>query len=414
MKFLLLLALLPLDLYPNAPREFAWHLPLHDSPEPLAYAGIPLPRDVRAHSLHFPNDLRILDDTGTAWPFFLHKPEPAPSVPEPLPARRLNELHVEGPGGYRQLDLLLEEPRRPHTRLHLDTTGTDFVRRVEVLASDDRQTWGLIATGYLIRTDTPARIRETTLRYPPNTLPHLRIRIYPNTRNASETFTITAARPEHLPPASQPELTEHPLTRLPAPNTAPEPGIQQLHLDLGLPRQPFQSIELTATGRDHLRRVNVYTRNEPGDPWQPCGGGDIYRIGSLTQTRLPVRGQGRYLRLDILNRDDPPLDIDTLRVLHRTETLITQVPANPGTPALYFGSETAAAPRYDLQSRWNRLSPPPPLHTLQPGDLQPNPAHRPPLSPGLLNTLSLLLVAATSALVLWIIYRMMTNSPPPQ
>lgn len=411
-KALLVSTLFSLALRAEAPRDFAWRIPLSGDIQPDAYYSIPLPREVRAHAADFPRDLRILDETGAAWPFFLERPPQTGPATEAVSAVRRNALHVEGPDGHRQIDLHISGDRPAHTQLHIQTDGTDFVRRVEILGSDDQQTWGLMAMGYLIHANRPQTLRETTIRYPVSNLPYLRVRVFPNTRDALETFSIQTLRAERATRTPTPPLTEHAFTRLP--DTSAERGIQQIHLDLGLERQPFQAIELTVKGRDYLRRVNVFTRNRETDPWRGSGGGDILRVETLRQNRLNVSGAGRFIRLDIHNHNDPPLDIQDLRVLYRTEHLVTQAPSNPSAPSLYLGAEHLPAPRYDLQTRWERLPSAPALQTLHPGGLEENPLHRAGLSPDRLRILSILLVAAVSTLVIWIIYRMMTSPPQPE
>ena len=130
---------------------------------------------------------------------------------------------------------------------------------------------------------------------------------------------------------------------------------------------------------------------------------------SLLQEHIRVNGSGRFVRLDILNEDDPPLEVEQLRILYQTEALIAQAPANPARPYLYFGSEFAAAPRFDLEARWNRLPTAPSLTPMHPGPPEVNPAHRAGLSGRLLRIIAILAIALTSALVLWVIYRMMTH-----
>ncbi len=408
-KALLVSTLFSLALRAEAPRDFAWRIPLSGELQPDAYYRIPLPREVRALAADFPRDLRIFDETGAAWPFFLERPPQTGPATETVSAVQRNALHVEGPDGHRQIDLHISGDRPVHTQLHIQTDGTDYVRRVEVLGSDDQQTWGLMAMGYLIHANRPQTLRETIIRYPASNLPYLRVRVFPNTRDALETFSLQTLRVERATRTPAPPLTEHTFTRLP--DTAAERRIQHIHLDLGLVRQPFQAIELDVEGRDYLRRVNLFTRDRESDSWRGCGGGDILRVETLRQNRLNVSGTGRFIRLDIHNHNDPPLDVQSLRVLHRTEHLITQAPPNASAPNLYLGAEHLPAPRYDLQTRMDRRPAPPPVQTLHPAAPEENPLHRPGLSPGRLRMLSILLVATVSTLVIWIIYRMMTSPP---
>ena len=193
MKWLPILLLCLSGVHGDAPRDFAWRIPLSGDPEARAYYRIPLPREVRAKAMHFPRDLRIFDENGNNWAFFQERSVQEGTTPETVPAQTRNQLLVEGPGGYRQVDLHLSGDRPVHTRVHIQTDGSDFVRRVEILGSDDQETWGLMAMGYLIHANRPQTLRETTIRYPASMSFCAMTNPPPGARRAAATFSVWKA-----------------------------------------------------------------------------------------------------------------------------------------------------------------------------------------------------------------------------
>src|SRR5262249_31709598 len=65
--------------------------------------------------------------------------------------------------------------------------------------------------------------------------------------------------------------------------------------------------------------------------------------------------RGRYLRVIVYNYDDPPLHLGNLEVQGIPKDVIFQA-ALGRQYFLYYGNESAAAPRYDLERIKNYLS----------------------------------------------------------
>ena len=83
-------------------------------------------------SLDFPRDLRLFDDDGTQWPWYLHHPKPSSRF-QKLKVETLNRLMMETPSPHLQLELEIAAAKRPrHNQIRIETAGSDFIRKVEI------------------------------------------------------------------------------------------------------------------------------------------------------------------------------------------------------------------------------------------------------------------------------------------
>jgi len=374
---LLLLCLGVRDVNAVEIKSFEWMRPIVEGSSPGTIFRVEVPSDIYARSHNFPDDIRIYDANEKQWPFFLEY-EQAQSGFREVPADRVNMAWTEGPDQYLRLDLRVRRDesssgRPKHNHVLLETSGRDFIRRVEVFGSEDQSTWALLGQGYLIDVSEPGRIEESAVHYTPSDYPFVQVRVFPNARNAMESFSINRADIRTIEPATATtRIVPH--QRLEVPKNEQRPDAEVVLLDLENEHHPVESIVLRAEGGDYLRRVVVSIRDDSNEPWRYAGAGDIHRIGVSTKDKIPLQGHGRYIKCELYHYDDPPLQLSTIEVRTTRSHLVIESQSG-SDPVLYYGGQFVTAPQYDLKSRakmkskeeWG-------LGSL--GDAAPNPAFR--------------------------------------
>jgi len=146
--------------------------------------------------------------------------------------------------------------------------------------------------------------------------------------------------------------------------------------DLAYRRLPISEITLNVTDDSFYRYVTVEGRDvarrmvkidsedsrqrfrEVEVPWQGIINDTIYRyttVDGQKHERLALRFPSdrrvyRYLKITINNYDDRPIVVNSASAKMIANNIVFAAQGN-ATPALYVGSESARAPRYDLTYR---------------------------------------------------------------
>ncbi len=390
---------------PAPHHQMAWQQELLDAPSSGQLCRILLAREVFDGCHNFPYDLRIQDETGQAWPFFIWTPA-TQDLPACPPVETLNTSLTETPARYWRQDLRIRPPpgqsERPrHNQLILQTSGSDFLRRVEIYAGENGEDWALLGSGWLVNHAREVMTENRVIRYPVSDFPFLQVRVYPNARNEREDFSIVQITPGFLTEPEQ-SMEDVPLAPLEVPAREQRPGVQTLLFDLGASNRPVEKLQLSAAG-EYARAVRVFGRNQLDHQWRWAAEGEIHSLGPSLKNSLPLRGfMYRYMKVDIFHFDDPPLD--GLSVLAGANPRYLVVETKGGrTPRLYYGADQVQAPRFDLARRTpERILREAPLAKLGPRkpNSTPHPAAPWARNPRLLATL---IVALVSLLVLWVV-----------
>jgi hypothetical protein len=310
---------------------------------------IALPGDVFAQCRAFPNDLRILDAAGKQWPYYLSVARQQTESREQA-AEIVNASFVEGAERYWQFDLIIPEmdgKARLHNRLELESSGSGYVRRVEVFTAT--QPRGQVATGYLIRSSDHRNAGNRIVRYPSTDVARLHVRVYANAKNASEQFKVNRAKVLHSVTV---EAEREPVafTELEVPENESTDAAQTYLLDTGFENRPVEFVSFEVNTASFVRGVYVLGRNRENEKWQSIGRGGIHRFAEETKLEVPLRAQHRYLKIFVNHYDDAPLAIEGI-VLEAIPRYAVFEAATAGTAALCFRAWDMKAPRYDLKDR---------------------------------------------------------------
>lgn len=333
---------------------FVWRQRLEGAFEPDHLCRVMVPGEVFDGCRVFPDDLRILDDQDQQWPFYVWIPAPK-TVMENVPVRLVNASEIARPERCLRQDMEVRPDartgaRREHNGVVVHTSGGDFLRRVEVLGSEDGSRWWDLGKGYLVDHRQGAEVQNRVIRYPTSTYPLLQVRVYPDARNASETFALRSVSPIRTVETAG-QLEDVPLRMIEPAEDDRKDGCQVLVVDTGAGGRPVERLVVGSDEREYARAVNLYGRNAETNAWRWAASAEIHRLGEdVSETLMLERVAYRFLKLEIYHYDDPPLPHPT--VLARAVPRYLVFEAGPGRRAeVYYGSERIGAPRYDLRRR---------------------------------------------------------------
>ncbi|WP_372846431.1 hypothetical protein [Pontiella sp.] len=365
---------------------------------------VALPGDLFAECRAFPNDLRILDDDGKQWPYYISVAHEN-TVEREQAAEIVNASFVDGAERYWQFDLLIPEvdgQARLHNRLELESSGLGYVRRVEVFTAT--QPRGQIATGYLIRSSNHRNAGNRIVRYPATDAARLHVRVYANAKSATESFEVNRATVMHRV-TLEAERETVAFSELAVPENESTDAAQTYLLDTGFENRPVEFVSFKVETASFVRGVYVLGRNRENEPWRSVGSGGIHRFGEEAKVEVPLRAQHRFLKIFVNHYDDAPLAIEGI-VLEAIPRYAVFEAASAGTAALCYRAWDMKAPRYDLKGRLpaEAAAEAPVFTTMEP---RPNAAARTHPWRRYSKLLAALAVGAVSLLVVYVIVGML-------
>ena len=392
---------------PDLRSKFAWRQEISGGGETGVLYRIRVPRDVFDGCRVFPSDLRILDDAGRQWPLFVFLRE-GRTITETVPAKTLNASLVEKKDRYLRQDFVIPVDaetgkRRKHNQMIVRTSGSDFVRRVEVYGSENQSDWGLLGAGYLVDHSRDVRVCNKTLQYPVSTFPFLQVRVYPNARNASEPLSVSGLAIANT--VEKPgEYEDVPLTESYVEQKELKEGCQVVVYDTGAEHRPVERVILRAGDREYVRSLRVFGRNEETNTWRWVADGEIHKLGASVQDTVNLNGFGfRFLKVELFNYDDAPFRRLDVKAQAVARYLVVESLGGPA--ALYYGAPDVDLPRYDLNRRRGDEAAAAPLLGLQ--DRADNQLRKKSGFGRYGPWLAAAAVGLVSLLVLWIIVSMM-------
>jgi hypothetical protein len=306
------------------------------------------------------SDLRVIDGKGIETGYVLERPaSPVQQTYQAL--RSYNATYLPGMSARVTVDC---GRRVAKTLLQVDTSGGSFRRRVQVEASDDGAHWQIVRENgmlYRIVDDGAVLFEKAEVSLPVNDQRYLRVTVF-NGPGDPGTITIRTVRipvrqsaPVPTKPVAVMQVVEK--TRKSTSVVSAVTGYRHL---------PLTTLTLNCADATFFRRVVVYGRDaetetisEPVEdaparlrtetvPWTLLGDGVIFRYPGDASLSIPVSGNAsRYLRVDIDNGNDPPLQVTSMTATRGIRTLMYR--AVPGMSyRLYLGNPKAAPPSYDL------------------------------------------------------------------
>ena len=293
-------------------------------------------------------DLRILKEDGTEVPYNLEI-ERGSRERKTVSAVILDL--AQGPGDYTFFVLDMNLGDLLHNELAVLTSSRNFLREVRLEGSSDAKTWSILREkGQIVDFTDLERgfnIRETKIVYPRSTVRYLRVRIQ---NNGETPLQVTGANVAFLEEAS-PQIVDYASTLQKQEENTKEKATM-LTIDMGSNGVPTSRLTIS-TEQLNFYRDTLLESSQDGKKWTRIAEGALYSYNTLTfvgrQQILSFRETtDRYLRLSILNQDNPPMQIEGVIVSGFQRRVIFS--AGPeASYTLYYGNPQALRPSYDLE-----------------------------------------------------------------
>lgn len=306
---------------------------------------VALPTEVFGQAQESLADLRIVDETGGEVPAVQHA-RLGRRIRDWQPARTSDEGFV--PGHYTEALVDTGGAGALHDALELDTGATDFFHWVELAASDDRETWRIVRErAPIYRFAKDGLQGNRTIGFPETRARWLRLRVLaPDAR-----FPLGGCRVGREI-VEEPERIAHPA----APRLdGTVPRESRWEFDLGVARVPASAVRFE-TAREEFHRPVRLSVSEDGENWSEIAQTEIYRYrsGAAGRTEACARlaadfaeARGRYWRVTVVDRDDPPIDDLRAELLGTPRYVVfRQEPGRRYT--MIYGNSRVARPQYEL------------------------------------------------------------------
>ncbi|MFC1671543.1 DUF3999 family protein [Planctomycetota bacterium] len=319
-------------------------------------------------------DLRVGSAAGDEGAYVLRRAQ-GTSHRTPLDVKLYNRTYVAGKQSSVTIDFGSAVMKN---RIDVETPGTNFRRRVVVEGSDDGAKWQTVRDGaFLFRVQAGAgggEYDKRSVTLSDNNQRYLRVTVFNGGDDPDrvEVKDVKARRLVRVLPETVPVVVAGSEVK-----QDEKKRCTYVTLDLGYRNLPLHDLTLRFADGNFFRRVSVEGRNrterivktrvEDGparektvpEPWNRIRGGVLYRYatggGADEELTLGITGTAyRYLRIEIQNGDDPPLQFQSASANRLVHYLVFP-PQADGAHFLYLGNPDARSPRYDLSHYVDRL-----------------------------------------------------------
>jgi hypothetical protein len=321
-------------------------------PAEPGYYTLQLDPEVLASARSDLGDLRVVSQSGKEQPYSLGIERDEAGV-EAVSARMYNLSRVPGRGTRFQLDM--GSAGRRTTEITIETPGHDFRYQVTVEGSADEREWAVLRSdGAIFDFTGDVTARSTLVRLPETDFRYLRLTIHdPDARPLSVIGVST--RRDVARPVERVELKQ--VSQAVTSNS--QHNTTQITVDLGLPGQPFDRVELQFGDLNVRRQCSVGVTDDPEYGWRPSGSGAVFRYDTATfmgvQTLFSIpEARGRYVRVTIPNGDNEPIHPTGVRLWAVPRRVVFERKAGSGL-WLYYGNETAPTRQYEDFETYLRL-----------------------------------------------------------
>lgn len=418
------------QVYAVAPTDLRLSAPLTGPVTPNVPVRVPLPRQVIAATANSFADLRLFDDQRGETPYVIY-PQSAP----PLSTFAFQVLSYSQSEGEETVVLQRPQNTGAFREILVYTRARDFHKAVRLQASHDRHTWVDVTTDTLFDFSARIDIRKTTIEFPETDAPYVRLLFQdatplkpwePGMRIQYEGLDFTVPgkpsstfRIDQIIGRGGKEHAEvYDRAVFPSSDTHTD-AMGNTLVRLGQVNLPVALLTLTVDNPYYHRQVELWAADTDGEEaYQRVASGVVYKLPGVQTADNTLRlhpPQQPYLRLKILNGDNPPLRLQQVEVAWVRQNLYF-IPEAARRYTLYFGAEQMRPPAYELQrllpADYTRLTH---YAVWSIGDVQPNPDYyprRPENRRGrtekiLLTTVVLVLACGMG----WWVYRLLKRLP---
>jgi len=295
-------------------------------------------------------DLRLSDPSGREIPYALRIRKEIDDKRQ-IAANLFNEVSVGSKATEVSVDL--GENPGEHNELEIETTGTNFRRRVDVEGSDNSREWRTIKTGDVIfGFESGNRLAESNrVSYPTSRYRYLRVRVYSDEITDKVPPGITFVK-VMMTVRDQGQQVTWDVT-VPAYQLLRNQGApaSSWTIDLGA-RVPCDKLIIDVNDESFSRSFQLEDVDDPQNI-RLIAEGELTR--RISEKRQPVvitfdnDRPTRKLRLLVFDYNNPILSITSMKASAAARQLVFEL-KEPGQPLrLYYGNPNASAPHYDFE-----------------------------------------------------------------
>ncbi|MFH1228663.1 MAG: DUF3999 family protein [Planctomycetota bacterium] len=330
------------------------------------YAGVTIDNEIFARSKDDMSDLRVIDNKLQETPYKIFIL--ARTVQETdVPAQIFNQSFVPGQQTLFTMDLGDQPAQRRNNRITIATKEQNFKNKVEVRGSNDQQEWLVLRNDCYIFDFSTADYKSayTTLEYSENDYRYIKVSIMMGERTSQFDVSGATVKRKVIKDAEEYLLDA---VKIISRTANADLKATELVLDLGSPGRPQYRIELSPSGANYHRRIELLGAGNlvplpPKDKrmpapaevyWDGLGNGYIYNFNTpqlvSSYNQLNYRPNGyRYLKVRVYNYDDQPLEFndDSVKIYGAVRRVVFNLKSDAGY-SIYYGNSRANRPVYDI------------------------------------------------------------------
>lgn len=298
-------------------------------------------------------DLRVIDNSNAEIPFKIisGRQDEAKAT---YAVRLINNSFV--PGKFSTAILDLGKRGIITNNLHINTPSENFQQNVKIYGSDDMYSWNILKDNAYIYdyTDEKASFKSqnTDIYFPESVFQYLKIEIDGSSNSPVQIASVAVNK---YVGGIKREFERHPSFST---SENRQKRTTEITVDLGSNGIPVNKIFLKAKGDNFNRAVSVSSSKDNGN-WESAGQGYIFRYttskfnGENMLVDFPETNN-RYLKIEIINKDDQPLAIDSLTAFSVYRDVVFQAEKNMNY-RIFYGNPRANYPEYDLDKFFQYL-----------------------------------------------------------
>ncbi|PKM77798.1 MAG: hypothetical protein CVU90_05875 [Firmicutes bacterium HGW-Firmicutes-15] len=336
------------------------------------FALISLDTEVMQNCLESFADIRVTDGQGREIASQLIQPGREEVVQS---VSILNAINYEQ---YTSVMIDMGANPRPHNKLDLkiamDKTE-DYLREVEILASNDASNWRQLGSGKIFAYQ---KEQFNQISYPTSTMRYLQVNI--KKKPGESDLRVTSAQLKFL----SSNVYAGNLLAAPIISNRSDKTTTKIVIDLGVPNFMITDLQIQTSDGNFNRAINIGSSDQDSITGQESQ--RVYdRIIAydwnnylLNKDRVTVdQFCRRYLIISILNEDSPPLDIQAIHVYGAAPAFLADLAA---PSILWYCNPLAGMPSYDLK-QFASLITKSDLKAVKAGGQQINPDYKAPVVP---------------------------------
>jgi Protein of unknown function (DUF3999) len=322
------------------------------------------------------SDLRLFDSASREIPYAIRVRKDVNETQE-FEGRLFNESQL---GATSEATVDLGEGPGEHNEVEIETTGTNFRRRVTIEGSNTASDWRLLnSSGMLLSfASQNDAVEANRISYPTSRYRYLRVRVQPDELTDKTAPQITSVK-TILAVREKGELSTW---------TVQVPSYQLLRnqgahasawiIDLGA-HAPCDRLTLEIDDTSFSRPFQLESFDDPQNVRLIASGTLSRHVGDSSPLVIVFNQEEHVqrLRLQITDYSNPTLNISSIQASAPARQLVFELKQPVSLPLrLYFGSHTVSAPHYDFENELPIKISAEPVHSSI-GNVTANPEYKP-------------------------------------